>query len=273
MTKIDRLTVISLGAGVQSTTMALMAAAGELTPMPDCAIFADTQWEPKAVYDHLAWLEERLPFPVHRVSAGNLREDTLARRNTTSGRFAAVPWHITGPDGKAGMGRRQCTSEYKLKPIMHKLRDLLGLGRRSRIPPETVEMWIGISTDEAIRMKPARQQWIRNRWPLIEVGVSRHKCLAWMADHHYPTPPKSACIGCPFHSNVVWRDMRDNHPDEWADAVEIDKALRNGNSRGIRATEYMHPQRVPLDKVDLRTAEDKGQLNLFINECEGMCGV
>jgi len=32
--------VISLGAGVQSSTMALMAAAGEITPMPDCAIFA-----------------------------------------------------------------------------------------------------------------------------------------------------------------------------------------------------------------------------------------
>ena len=48
------LTIISLGAGVQSTTMALMAAHGEITPMPDCAIFADTGWEPKAVYDHLA---------------------------------------------------------------------------------------------------------------------------------------------------------------------------------------------------------------------------
>jgi hypothetical protein len=37
------LRVISLGAGVQSTTMALMAARGEIAPMPDCAIFADTQ--------------------------------------------------------------------------------------------------------------------------------------------------------------------------------------------------------------------------------------
>lgn len=48
--------VISLGAGVQSTTMALMAAHGEIGPMPDCAIFADTQDEPPEVYDHLAWL-------------------------------------------------------------------------------------------------------------------------------------------------------------------------------------------------------------------------
>ena len=57
--------IISLGAGVQSTTMALMAAHGEIEPMPDCAIFADTGDEPQAVYDHLAWLMSGnvLPFP------------------------------------------------------------------------------------------------------------------------------------------------------------------------------------------------------------------
>jgi hypothetical protein len=42
--------ILSLGAGVQSTTLALMAAHGEIGPMPDCAIFADTQWEPRRVY-------------------------------------------------------------------------------------------------------------------------------------------------------------------------------------------------------------------------------
>lgn len=67
-----RLRVLSLGAGVQSTTLALMAAHGEIGPMPDCAIFADTGWEPAAVYEHLAWLRSPnvLPFPVHIISGG-----------------------------------------------------------------------------------------------------------------------------------------------------------------------------------------------------------
>ena len=39
------LRILSLGAGVQSTTLALMAAHGEVEA-PDCAIFADTGWEP-----------------------------------------------------------------------------------------------------------------------------------------------------------------------------------------------------------------------------------
>ena len=66
------LNVLSLGAGVQSTVMALMAGGGEIKPMPDCAIFADTQFEPQGVYEHLDWLETQLPFPVHRVTEGNL---------------------------------------------------------------------------------------------------------------------------------------------------------------------------------------------------------
>src|SRR5580765_5152088 len=90
------LRVISLGAGVQSTTMALMAAHGELTPMPDCAIFADTGAEPAHVYDHLQRLIPKLPFPVHTVSAGNIADDLKRGMSTvgSQGRFAGAPFFI-----------------------------------------------------------------------------------------------------------------------------------------------------------------------------------
>ncbi len=266
------LRVLSLGAGVQSTAMALLAAHGEITPMPDVALFADTGWEPAGVMEHLRWISSGnvLPFPVKIVSSGNIRESILARRNTTGGRYASVPWFLA--DG--GMGRRQCTSEFKLTPLMRGIRDLLGVGPRDRIPPGTVEVWIGISTDEASRMKPARQKWMRNRWPLaMELGMSRQDCLAWMRRHGYPDPAKSACIGCPYRSNASWRDMRDHRPDEWADAVAVDAALRKDNARGFRGVEYMHRQCVPLPEVDLSNAEDHGQIDAFKNECEGMCGL
>ena len=42
------LRILSLGAGVQSSTLALMVANGEIDPV-DCAIFADTQSESKAM--------------------------------------------------------------------------------------------------------------------------------------------------------------------------------------------------------------------------------
>jgi 3'-phosphoadenosine 5'-phosphosulfate sulfotransferase (PAPS reductase)/FAD synthetase len=108
-TPVKPLRVLSLGAGVQSSCVALMIAAGEL-PMVDCAIFADTQWEPKKVYLWLDWLEKQLPFPVYRVTAGDLRANVLESKNTTGSRFASIPWFILDPKGKEGMGRRQCTS-------------------------------------------------------------------------------------------------------------------------------------------------------------------
>lgn len=264
-----KLRVLSLGAGVQSTTLALMAAHGELGPMPDCAFFADTQWEPKAVYEHLAWLRSpnMLPFPVHMLSEGNLREAIMTRSNTTGGRYAAVPWFMLKPNGEDAMGRRQCTQEYKLKPIRKKVRELLG----GKTPKGGCEMWIGISTDEKFRMSPSKVRYIVNRWPLIERRMNRNDCLLWLERNGYPRPPKSACIGCPFHNDAQWRALRDGPPEEWADAVEVDAAIRD--QPGFRGKQFVHRSLMPLPKVDLRTDDEAGQPDLFNNECEGMCGV
>jgi hypothetical protein len=265
------LRVLSLGAGVQSTTLALMVAKGEIEA-PDCAIFADTGWEPRAVYQHLNRLELAVPFPVYHVRAGNLRDDIMRSSSQRSGRIAAVPWFLKNPDGSAAMGRRQCTAHYKLEPLARKIRELLGATQRGRVQG-FAEILIGISIDEASRMKPARVRYMRNRWPLIEHEMSRNDCLNWLARAGW-NAPKSSCIGCPFHNNGQWRDLRDNDPEAWKDAVALDRMIRKGgHARGIRGEQYMHRSLVPLDEVDLRTAEDRGQLNLFNNECEGMCGV
>ena len=270
--------VLSLGAGVQSTTMALMAAHGEIEPMPDCAVFADTGWEPSAVYEHLRWLMSPnvLPFPVDVVRArppraGNIRSDLVARVDGKRKRFAAIPFFTEG----GGLGRRQCTREYKIDPIRQHGRHMLGLRPRQRNPRHVAIIeWIGISTDEATRMKPSRDAWVEHRWPLIEKFMARWDCLRWLERQGYPVPPKSSCIGCPFHSDAHWREMRDNAPDEWADAVEVDRLIRSRGSLGdMGERQYMHRSLVPLDEVDLSTAEDRGQINLFENECEGMCGV
>ena len=146
-----KLRVLSLGAGVQSSTLALMIAREELPPV-DCAIFSDTGWEPKAVYEWLNWLETQLPFPVYRVSAGDIRADQMSGLNSTRQRFAAVPWFTLSPKGKQGMGRRQCTAEYKLRPLQRKVVELMN-GKR---PKGGCEMLIGISMDEVWRMKPSR---------------------------------------------------------------------------------------------------------------------
>lgn len=264
--------VLSLGAGVQSSTMALMAAHGELSPMPDAAIFADTQAEPRAVYDHLEWLcsPNVLPFPVYRVTAGNLTEDLRAA--IAGKRFASVPFYTESARKGGGRLRRQCTKEYKLYPLRRKARELLKLeaGRRPR--PGSCKMWVGISTDEAARMKPSTVKWVENVYPLINKRMNRWDCLQWLRRHDYAEPPKSACTYCPFHNDALWRRMKLSDPEAWGEALEVDEMIRIGINN-TKERLYLHRSLKPLAEVDLSTLEDHGQADLFNNECEGLCGV
>lgn len=242
--------LLSLGAGVQSTVLALMAAASELDAL-DGAIFADTGWEPQRVYDHLDRLAVELGaagIPLYRVSKGNLRADALDPAH----RYASVPYFVRNPDGSEGMGRRQCTSEYKLAPIGRKVRELLGAAGPDfrRVPKgRKTEQWIGFSTDEVIRITDKDSvSYIVKRYPLIELGMSRDDCERWLRRRGWGDVAKSACVGCPYHGNRQWRDLRDNHPEEWADAVEFDAAIRKGGARGLplNGEAFLHRSRVPL---------------------------
>lgn len=266
------LRILSLGAGVQSTTLLRMILAGEL-PAVDHAIFSDTGWEPRAVYEHLNTLAaecEAANLPLHLVSNGNIREDALSEE----GRFASMPLHITKPDGGSAMGRRQCTREYKLKPLLAKQRELAGLLPRERSNQRLVQTVIGISWDETQRMRTAAFPWIEHDYPLVELRMTRADCLRWNDSHGFPTPPRSSCIGCPFHSDHEWRAIRDQ-PDDWADAIDFDRQLRTGRVAGLLGDSraYLHRSRVPLEHADIRSQEEAGQQVLFDMECEGMCGL
>lgn len=70
----------------------------------------------------------------------------------------------------------------------------------------------------------------------------------------------------------MWLAIRDGDLDAWSDAVDIDRAVRTG-LRGIRGEVYLHRSGVPLGEADLSTDADRGQLDLFANECAGMCGL
>lgn len=251
--------VLALGAGVQSSTLALMAVGGE--ERFDAAIFADTQWEPPAVYRHLEWLTLQLAgvgIPVYRETRGSLRADALAGRPE-----AWMPLHLRG-GGKPAQARRQCTRHYKIDLIKARVRSL---GATARRPAEVAK---GISLDEVQRMKPSDVQYIRHAYPLIDRRMTRRDCRLWLERHAYPTPPKSACIGCPFHDASAWRAIKAD-PTAWADVVEFDRAIRHVRKAGAEA--FVHRSGRPLELVDLSTAADHGQIDLFADECEGVCAV
>ncbi len=269
--------IISLGAGVQSSTMALMAALGEITPMPVAAVFADTQAEPKNVYDWLDWLETQLPFPVYRVTSGNMTEQMfkVVRRRDDSGNWSKnlIPAFILNADGTKGIMQRQCTADYKIKPLERAVKALAEIRRGEK--QIKVCQWIGISSDETLRMKESRMAWQKHRWPLVEMGITRRRCFEWMLVNGFPTPPRSACTYCPYHSNSEWRRLKEESPAEFNHAVEVEKKLQEvrkqcDRSKGIP---FLHASLKPLSEVDFSTEEERGQINMFNNECTGMCGV
>jgi 3'-phosphoadenosine 5'-phosphosulfate sulfotransferase (PAPS reductase)/FAD synthetase len=147
------LRILSLGAGVQSSTLALMIEHGEI-PMVDAAIFADVKGEPKKVYEWLEYLKTKVTsYPIHVVTYRDLKQDLLDIANGT-GKKIPIPFFTIDDKGKKGMMRRQCTADYKIKPVTSKIRELLGLKKGEKRKAGTkVELLMGISQDEISRMK------------------------------------------------------------------------------------------------------------------------
>ena len=263
------LRVLSLGAGVQSTTLLRMIIHGELPPV-DHAIFSDTGWEPQAVYQHLEVLKkecEDAGIPLHIVSNGNIRDDALNPDNNRS----TMPLWLLKDNGEGAMSRRKCTQEYKLKPLLSKQRELAGLKPGQRCKEHRITTVIGISWDEMQRMKDPLFPWIRNEYPLVDNYIKRADCIQWNTDHGYPAPPRSSCIGCPFHDNAEWRRVAAD-PISWREAVAFDEAIR-APQKGRTSVAFIHRDRVPLAEADIRSEEERGQGSLFDMECEGMCGI
>jgi hypothetical protein len=270
--------VLNLGAGVQSTALYLMFMRGEIQPQIDCAIFADTGDEPKAVYKHLEWLQSLNGAPILVRSRGNLGNDLIAGRGTrTSSAFMDIPVFTTHVSDNGGQTKRQCSSNYKIRVIEQTIRrDVLGLEpKRSPARGTVINQYMGISLDEsgrAARIKRIkRPKYCKVHFPLIDHFMTRANCLTYLADKVPHETPRSACVFCPFHSDYEWDRQKREDPAGWARSLEIDAAIRKHDP-----TVFLHPSCVPLNLVQLDTRPDPRKAQLAINfssECLGVCGV
>lgn len=124
------------------------------------------------------------------------------------------------------------------------------------------------------RMRQSDVKYIVNHYPLVDRRLTRQDCIEWLKRNGYSVPPKSACLGCPYHSNDTWRRMKQSQRGEWEETVQFDRVIRRGLP-GVKGEAFVHRSLVPLDMVDLRTDNERGQLHLpgFDLECSGHCGV
>lgn len=265
------LRVLSLGAGVQSTTVLMLSLHQEI-PAFDAVIFADTRRERRATYSTLWWAVRRCKdagVPLYVTGAGDI--------------FDAW-WQMpvfTTLDGQVGMARRQCTGDFKITTVRRVVRRLWQAAGR---PP--VLQADGISLDEYHRASGTGVNYITAWHPLLDdpdgephVPMTRGDCEAWMDGHGYPLPIKSGCVCCPYQDDWSWAELRDHEPGTWADVIDLDRRMRHHHApdrAGFKAPVYLHRSARPLAEVPLPPPRPKGSRSLAVTlewACRGGCGL
>lgn len=124
--------------------------------------------------------------------------------------------------------------------------------------------WLGISADETGRVRTGRAaNWLLH-YPLIfDVRSTRGDCVRLIEDFGWPRAPKSSCWCCPNKQNAQWRHTRDNIPDEWAKAVNLDYEMRERQPDA-----FLHESRLPLDQAPIDSQDDpQGKFGCDSGDC------
>ena len=218
---------LSLGAGIQSTALAILLDREMLPgyPKPQWAIFSDTMAEPQHVYDTLDWLETIISYPIVRTSWGDLgantwkaiRGEPVPERGHHQGGYIDLPLF-----SDKGLTSRQCTNVYKIRPIKAMIRELA----QAKPPALICTQYLGISANEKKRAKPSRDKWITNSYPLVDLNWTRQDCQEFL-DRECPgnVVRRSACYFCPFRSNEDWIDIKENYPERYEEVLEMERAM------------------------------------------------
>lgn len=192
--------VLSYGGGVQTFAMLVMIEKG-LLEKPDFIIMADTKAEYPETELHVQTiarpLAESLGIPFITVVYQNGLIDGYSKNNS-------IPI----------AGFRTCTYNYKVRPIHDYLRK--ALGNAYTRGKACVEVWIGISTDEArreVKREDQSPKWVRQTYPLLEKGYSRNNLIELIEKSKYPMPIKSGCYMCPYSGTKGFIKLKMSHPD------------------------------------------------------------
>lgn len=231
--------------------------------LPDLCIFADTGSEPDEVY---AAVEEakcvcadaNVPFRV--VKHGDLarppKTKTGKQKIFTPVYTIKLETDAKGPAGKLGQLERQCTQEYKIRPMTRVAKQLAG--------KRPIEITLGISLDEWHRMHiNGPDDRIQLAYPLVTdpiTPMTRQDCLNHLRDIEVKAS-KSACVFCPYRRDPWWAHMYRNDPKAYAAAVAYDEWVRHQRPGYLC---YVHDSRRPLaDVVPEIVAEEETQFVLF----------
>lgn len=91
-------------------------------------------------------------------------------------------------------------------------------------------MMLGLAAGEERRLARAHRlaPWIRDCFarvaPLIDLGMDRHACQAFLRSAGLPVPAPSNCLLCPYRSEIELLWLARFHPDAYAEWVDLEAA-------------------------------------------------
>lgn len=230
------------GGGRQTAAMCILIAKGVL-PKPDCITMADTSREMPTTWQYL----DEYTQPLMR-SIGleiEIASHDLATVDT-HGHNGQLLLPVYTPTGKFS---GYCSGEWK--------RDVVERYRKRVMGIKGGTIWLGLAFDESRRWKRAmgtERHGFRVECPLVEMRLTTEDCLKIIRDFGWPEPSVSRCWMCPNQRNEEWRQVRDDYPELFQLAIELDEEEREADDRG---GVYLHRSKVPLREADLSGDESR----------------
>lgn len=262
--------ILSCGAGMQSTALALMSCENKtngdnrypLVPIYDVVLFCDLGEEPRWVYDQVYFIQcacEVAGIPFY-ILESNLYSHYIEKFGKS--RVVSIPFWSVDEDGKKGKMMRNCTLEFKID-VMQKFvrRELLGYKKGARTKPEDMkahEMHLGFSIEEKKRCRDNPHKMFINKFPLCDMNLERKHNYAYIRDVWGLETKASACNFCPFHRNYFFKHLKNNYKEEYEKVLEFDNLLEEGQpNTKIRSKLYISRSRKRIQDLCDEDCNDK----------------
>ena len=204
----EPLQVLSYGGGVQSTAMIFLIKEGKL-PKPDIVIHSDTGSEMPYTEEMVLSIskiveEMGIPFEIVTSYHGRLHEYYFSKKS--------VPV----------VGVRSCTTNFKILPQRRKIREIVGKGNGKLL----AECWLGITTDEATRKIDSELKWIANKFPLLDLDISREDCIEINKKYGFKVK-KSGCFLCPYGGKKWFIRLFQDYPELFEICEKMEKEYQS----------------------------------------------
>lgn len=188
-----RFNVLSSGGGTQSNAMICLIHAGVL-PKPDVIVMSDTEREASNVFayqaKHIKALCDEVGIEYHIVPKSLYATYDIVGPDEDE----PLPGYFSTRNGRdangwcTGKKPTFCSVKWKQEVVQRFLNDKYG---EKFLTARGVDMWMGISIEEAARrMKVTDGKW-RRRYPLIDMMLTKQMCIQCVEDYGLPTPPAS----------------------------------------------------------------------------------